>query len=232
MRKTTGCARCRQRGYDGITIDDIILTEIRYEVTIFMNGELMRDILAYHVVFCTYGFWLPNDPRGSWSERVFAVALQPFGEATKVNTRHSRAHDQHDHQKRWEAKKHLMFPPVRLTGQQALVVSQAMADVVAEIQLAVYACCIMLDHVHFVMPPHERSKEAIVQYFKSAATKRLNERRLHPLENQRSPWSRSFWDVYLHTEEQILRAVQYINNNPIKEGYKPQNWRFVTPYVP
>lgn len=24
-------------------------------------------VIGYHVIFSTYGFWLPNDPRGSWS---------------------------------------------------------------------------------------------------------------------------------------------------------------------
>ena len=27
-------------------------------------------ILGFHVVFGAYGFWLPNDPRGSWSDFV------------------------------------------------------------------------------------------------------------------------------------------------------------------
>jgi hypothetical protein len=27
-------------------------------------------ILAFHAIFGAYGFWLPNDPRGSWSDFV------------------------------------------------------------------------------------------------------------------------------------------------------------------
>ena len=27
-------------------------------------------VLAYHAIFTAYGFWLPNDPRGSWSSYV------------------------------------------------------------------------------------------------------------------------------------------------------------------
>jgi hypothetical protein len=30
----------------------------------------MAMILGYHVIFGAYGFWLPNDPRGSWSDFV------------------------------------------------------------------------------------------------------------------------------------------------------------------
>ena len=30
-----------------------------------MKGKV---VIAYHVCICTYGFWLPNDPRGSGSK--------------------------------------------------------------------------------------------------------------------------------------------------------------------
>lgn len=32
-------------------------------------------MLGAHVIFGAYGFWLPNDPRGSWSEFVGYVGL-------------------------------------------------------------------------------------------------------------------------------------------------------------
>ncbi|MEX0703139.1 MAG: hypothetical protein WD069_13675 [Planctomycetales bacterium] len=47
---------------------------------------------AYHVIFGAYGFWLPNDPRGSWSDFVGSWELLQFGRATKVTTRRSLAH--------------------------------------------------------------------------------------------------------------------------------------------
>jgi hypothetical protein len=34
-----------------------------------------QGVLAYHVVFGAYGFWLPNDPRGSWSDFVASWEL-------------------------------------------------------------------------------------------------------------------------------------------------------------
>ncbi|MGB0768692.1 MAG: hypothetical protein ACPGYV_13410 [Phycisphaeraceae bacterium] len=48
-------------------------------------------IQAYHLILSFYGFWLPNDERGSWSERVRKVELRRFGPASKVETRQSRA---------------------------------------------------------------------------------------------------------------------------------------------
>ena len=43
-------------------------------------------IVGYHVIFGMYGFWLPNDPRGSWSEFVGEWELfRAAGRATKTN---------------------------------------------------------------------------------------------------------------------------------------------------
>jgi hypothetical protein len=28
-------------------------------------------VIAYHAIFTTYGAWLPNDPRGSYSKDVY-----------------------------------------------------------------------------------------------------------------------------------------------------------------
>ena len=49
-------------------------------------------IQGYHVIFSTYGFWLPNDPRGSGSDVVRNKQLRKFGKATKVTTQQSVAH--------------------------------------------------------------------------------------------------------------------------------------------
>ena len=48
-------------------------------------------ILAFHFILSAYGFWLPNDPRGSWSEIVRNFELLRFGPATKVSTTRSLA---------------------------------------------------------------------------------------------------------------------------------------------
>jgi hypothetical protein len=43
----------------------------------------------HHLIITAYGFWLPNDPRGSWSDFVGAWELLRFGEATKVDDKRS-----------------------------------------------------------------------------------------------------------------------------------------------
>jgi len=74
-------------------------------------------VLGYHAIFGAYGFWLPNDPRGSWSKFVGCWELARFGKATKMDTRRSVAGAPHDRRLRQEAKRALKYSPVQFTGQ-------------------------------------------------------------------------------------------------------------------
>ena len=57
-------------------------------------------VSGYHVILSAYGFWLPNDPRGSWSDFVGAWELFRFGPATKTDSTQSVAHEPHNRELR------------------------------------------------------------------------------------------------------------------------------------
>ncbi len=88
-------------------------------------------VVAYHLIFGAYGFWLPNDPRGSWSEFVWAWELRRFGEATKVGVRRSVAGRPHDYVLRQEAKGSLAYAPVKFEGEQAVSIGRGFARAAA-----------------------------------------------------------------------------------------------------
>ena len=113
--------------------------------------------LADHVIFSMYGFWLPNDPRGSWSDFVGSWELFRYGKATKVDTRRSVAGVPHDGRARRAAKRALKYPPATLTGRQARAVGRGFAQATREGRYAVHACSILPDHVHLVAGRHARS---------------------------------------------------------------------------
>ena len=75
-------------------------------------------IAGYHVIFGAYGFWLPNDPRGSWSDFVGSWNLFRYGPATKTEETRSVAHVRHDREWRLAAKSALKHPLVEFTGIQ------------------------------------------------------------------------------------------------------------------
>src|SRR5580658_5429349 len=127
-------------------------------------------VLGFHVILSNYGFWLPNDPRGSWSEWVGKWELLRFGEATKVETHRSVAHVQHDRTLRMEAKKVLAYPPVHLTGKQAVAVAHGFDRARGEGGYAIHACAILPEHSHLIVGAAERSIGKIVAHLKGRAT--------------------------------------------------------------
>lgn len=196
-------------------------------------------MLGWHLIFSTYGFWLPNDPRGSGSTRVRAQHVyEAGGEATKVHTTHSVANRPHDVRLRKLAKEALKRPAVELTGLQARAVARGIGAVCPKVELVVHACAIMPDHVHVVVARHELDGDEIMACLKRAGTRGMNNEGLHPLQNHArangrllSPWAGGGWKVMLFTPEQMRAAIRYVEQNPIRAGFKPQRWSFVAPFL-
>jgi len=193
-------------------------------------------VLAYHLILSAYGFWLPNDPRGSWSDHVRRYELLAFGPATKVTTRRSVAHIEHDRAARETAKKALRFPPVVFTGIQAKLIGDGFAFRARASGLRVWACAVLPDHAHLVVGRHSRyDAETMMNQLKGAATYQLVHAELHPFATMRdvkgklpSVWASSGWKVYLNDERHIRAAVRYVEMNPVRAGLRRQRWRCVT----
>ena len=189
-------------------------------------------VRGYHVIFTAQGFWLPNDPRGSWSDYVRSWEIFRHGPATKTDLRRSHARDEHDHRKRRAAKQSLRHPPVTFTGRQGLSVAEGFRNAIARSGYRFGACAILPDHVHAVIARGAHEIEKIVGQFKGEATKQLRRDALHPfghLADPPSPWARRGWNVFLDSDEAIRRAIRYVEQNPVKEGKPPQKWSFVVP---
>ncbi|MEE9212407.1 MAG: hypothetical protein V3U29_07110 [Phycisphaeraceae bacterium] len=194
-------------------------------------------ILAYHVIFGAYGFWLPNDPRGSWSQFIRSYELYRSGPATKVNTRRSVAGSHHDRTARQRAKAALQYPPVMFTGHQALSIGRGFAWRTERSGFAIHACSVLPDHVHLVVGRHRLAIEQMENLLKGSASYQLRVDGRHPLSNRAqpdgslpSPWAQGLWKVFLDSEQRVREAIEYVQQNPVKAGYAPQNWSFVTPF--
>ena len=194
-------------------------------------------ILATHAIFTTYGFWLPNEQRGSWLDFVRNWELYQFGPATKVTTRRSVAHQPYDRDLKNRQQAALQYDPVTFTGEQALAVAMGFKKAIEESRYTLFACSILPAHVHLVFQRHAHRAEQIVGHLKGRATRMLTEKGLHPFAAQRdatgqlpSVWTRRAWTVFLNDESAMLRAIEYVEQNPIREGLPPQTWSFVTSY--
>lgn len=176
-------------------------------------------IIAYHAIFTTYGTWLPNDPRGSYSTEIYNDRLRLLGE---IN---------YGKQAPPPKKVLLQFytksaavlerPAYFINGNTRPKVAVGFETVVRRLGVEVPAYAIMNDHVHLLVLRSKYSIEYLVNQFKGAATKALN--------LKQSPWTRGHWKVFIDDEEALKNAVKYINANPAKSNLTVQNWNFIKP---
>ena len=190
-------------------------------------------IVGYHIIFGIYGFWLPNDPRGSWSDFVGTWNLYRYGPATKTTETFSLAYRQRDRSLRLNAKSALQRSAVQSTGVQARAVGRGIALYAERSNLSVWACAILPDHVHLVVGRPRMTVEQLVIQLKGSATERLIEEGIHPFGNAttktgRPPkcFARGEWKVFLDPGN-VPRAIRCVEANPIKKEKKPQRWPFV-----
>lgn len=197
----------------------------------------MGRVIAYHIILTTYGFWLPNDERGSGSEVVRASHLRKFGLATKhlADGERSVAHRTFDHCVRKQARVSLKYPHVRLTGKQAKLVALAIGDTLEHRTVTCVACCVLPDHVHvLVLRDGVDRAESLASSLKANVSRVLREQDMHPLSAFAKPngtlpkmfaekgRERFVWDL-----DHLRRCVKYVEDNPVKAGLRKQRWSFV-----
>jgi REP element-mobilizing transposase RayT len=194
---------------------------------------------GWHLIFSVYGFWPPNDPRGSGSTRVRAQHIyEAGGDATKVHTTRSVAGRPHDMRLRRIVKESLKYPAVELSGLQARAVGRGIAATIPKVGLTIHACAIMPDHMHVVVAAHRFDGDEIIAYLKRAGTRGMNDEGLHPLREfarksgkHPSPWAEGGWKVMLFTPAQMRARIRYVEGNPVQAGLPRQRWSFVAPYL-
>ena len=113
----------------------------------------MPLVIAYHLIWTVYGWWLPNDPRGSGSESIANDSIAALGElhcgrkGIQPAARDVRAFYE-------QAAKLLKHPLLEVRDRAMEIVASALAHVIAEMNYTCYGCTIMPDHVHILIRKH------------------------------------------------------------------------------
>ncbi|MCG3173791.1 MAG: hypothetical protein GMKNLPBB_01993 [Myxococcota bacterium] len=88
-----------------------------------------------------------------------------------------------------------------------------------------HAWCVMPNHVHALITPlHGNSLSSIMHSWKSFTAKEAN----HVLDRQGPFWLEEYHDRAIRNEEHFRRAIEYIEQNPVKAGMceRMEDWRF------
>lgn len=185
-------------------------------------------VMAYHLIWTMYGWWLPNDPRGSTSRTIARARIAALGElhygrrVVQPASRDVRAFYR-------KAAGVLKHPLLEIRGEAVGRVAVALGDVIAQERYTCYACVIMPDHVHILIRKHKHRAEEMISLLQNASRWQLIDAELWPSDHP--VWTDGGgWSVFLDHPDEIERTIPYIEGNPRKIGLPAQRWPFVIPY--
>src|SRR5262245_2269300 len=112
-------------------------------------------IHGYHLILAAYGFWMPNDPRGSWSEFVGKWELVRFGRnPNALGSRSLSELTAAEPAAREGVRRSLKSPPVQFSGVQARAIGCGFTDALQHSDYTIWACTVLPEHTHLVIARH------------------------------------------------------------------------------
>jgi REP element-mobilizing transposase RayT len=174
-----------------------------------------------------YGWWLPNDLRGSTSRVIRRDLVAELGELHfgRKQVQPAGKDIRAFYVQAAEVLKHalLAFSPDEFPS-----VAEAIGRAIIECNYTCYACAIMPDHVHLVIRKHRDLADSMIEKIQSLSRKRLIDMGLRNAEHP--VWTRGGWKVFLDHPDEVRRTIGYVEDNPRKLRLPVQHWPFVTTY--
>ncbi len=185
-------------------------------------------VIAYHLIWTAYGWWLPNDPRGSGSRTIASNVLADLGAL-----HYGRKHVQPSggdvcrfYERATDLLKHSLL---KFDTESRDEIAIAFAEVIYDERYTCYACVIMPDHVHLLIRKHKHQAEQMIEKLQNASRLRLHFTGHRPADHP--VWTGGGgWKVFLDRPESVRRTIAYIEKNPLSAGLPKQQWSFVKVY--
>src|SRR5947207_8262976 len=168
-------------------------------------------VIAYHLIWTLYGWWLPNDLRGSTSTEVRCPWLRGLADLhfgrkqIQPASRDIRAFYA-------DASLSLKHPLLELTTDAIQVVAQGFADAIKEFKYTCYACAILRDHVHLIIRKHKHTAEEMIANLQASSRLRLSAAEFRTSDHP--TWVKGRWKVFLDQADEIRRKMSYMDAIP------------------
>lgn len=184
-------------------------------------------VIAHHLIWTAYGWWLPNDPRGSMS---CAIASDLIAELGVLHYGRKRVQPSSRELREFfnRANDKLKFERAEFSSEELQLIAQAIGETVRARTYTCYACAVMPDHMHLVIRKHKHTAEEMIEHFQNDSRVKLGAAELR--ERNHPVWGGPGWKVFLDGPDDIRRTISYVENNPVKIGRAKQDWDFVKAY--
>ncbi len=186
-------------------------------------------VAAYHLIWTVYGYWLPNDPRGSTSLQVHSANIASLGDfhygRKRIQPAGAVLREFYEAARGVLKHKLLTFTP-----EDAQLIACGFADAIKKRTYTCYACAIMPDHIHLVIRKHRDQAEDMIAHFQDATREAIRANLGGHHGPEHPVWGGPGWKVFLNTQKDIRRTVYYVEQNSVKIGRPIQGWPFVKPY--
>ncbi len=102
-----------------------------------------------------------------------------------------------------------------LVPDLAPMVVRVLHERAVRFRLSLHAYCVMPDHMHVVcsMDSRDSGFQPFIATLKSEIS-----RQAHRLGHAHFAWQRSYWDRHAREEENVRAMIQYVLDNPVREG--------------
>ncbi len=125
-------------------------------------------VVGHHLVWTAYGWWLPNDPRGSSSREIRAPQIAKLGEPhygrkpIQPSTEELREFYQ-------RARVVLAHPVLTFPEDEVAILADSFRQTIRQRRYTCYACAVMPEHVHMLIRIHRDKAEQMQALFQDAS---------------------------------------------------------------
>lgn len=179
--------------------------------------------LATHLIWTTYGTWLPGDPGkpGHWSP-LFDLYGRLVCSGHRLNVPDATTYE--------HALQRMTEPPKCLRDNEsdlvAAVLSRHLAPALAGAPSA-YACAIEPNHIHLLVGPVRERIDRFVGRLKGSSSAAL---RKHPNNWDRTrSWTAGYWKVFLFDRDAVCAVTKYIESHNLRRGIPARPYEWIQP---
>src|SRR5437879_1781651 len=110
-------------------------------------------VIAYHLIWTAYGWWLPNDPRGSSS---YEIRVERIADLGPIHYGRKPVQPPRPEIRAFfaQARDALAHEPLAFTDGEIDRLGTSIGLVIRERRYTCYACAVMPDHVHLLIRRH------------------------------------------------------------------------------